>query len=127
MKTQKHTYLEQMIGWTHIDLRTVTKYQRFYLTLTGEARLLYESLRQINADWIGQQNSFRQQFSKIGNTRKQLFHSWRSFHFDKNTEMIDAYVHHIRQVATHLGYQELQILEVFKIPFLQDYTGLFSQ
>ena len=29
------------------------KVQRFCLTLTGEARLWYESLRLINADWIG--------------------------------------------------------------------------
>ena len=57
---------------------------------------------------------FRQQYSKIGNTREQLFFTWRSFHFDENTETIDAYVNHIRQVATLLGYQELQILEVFK-------------
>ena len=57
--------------------------QRFCLTLTGEARLWYESLRLINTDWIGLQNCFRQQYSKIGNTRDQLFHAWRSFHFDK--------------------------------------------
>ena len=57
---------------------------------------------------------FRQQYSKIGNTREQLFHTWRSFHFDKNTETMDAYVHHIRQVANLLGYQELWVLEVFK-------------
>ena len=36
------------------------------------------------------------------------------FHFDENTEIIDAYVNHIRQVAVLLGYQEPQILEVFK-------------
>ena len=29
-------------------------------------------------------------------------------------ETIDAYVHCIRQVANLLGYQELQVLEVFK-------------
>ena len=57
---------------------------------------------------------FRQQCSRIGNTREQLFHVWRSFHFDENTETIDSYVNHIRQVVTLLGYQELQILEVFK-------------
>ena len=57
---------------------------------------------------------FRQQYSKIGNTREQLFYACRSFHFDKNAETIDAYVNHIRQVTTLLGYQELQILEVFK-------------
>ena len=32
----------------------------------------------------------------------------------KNTETIDSYVTHIRQVATLLGYGEPQILEVFK-------------
>ena len=57
---------------------------------------------------------FRQQYFKIGNTMEQLFHAWRSFHFDENTETIDAYVNHIRQVATLLGYQEPQLLEVFK-------------
>ena len=57
---------------------------------------------------------FRQQYSKIDNTREQLFHAWRSFHFDEKTETIDAYVHRIRQVANLLGYQDPQILEVFK-------------
>ena len=38
----------------------------------------------------------------------------RSFSFDENTETIDAYVTHIRQVAALLGYGEPQILEVFK-------------
>ena len=44
------------------------KVQCFCLTLVGEARLWYESLRPINIDWIGLQNQFRQQYSKIGNT-----------------------------------------------------------
>ena len=57
---------------------------------------------------------FRQQYSKIGNTREQLFYTWRSFNFDENTETIDAYVTFIRQVAALLGYKEPQILEVFK-------------
>ena len=57
---------------------------------------------------------FRQQYSKIGNTREQLFHAWRSFYFDEIAETIDAYVHHIRQVANLLGYQDPKILEVFK-------------
>ena len=60
------------------------------------------------------QNIFWQQYSKVGNTREQLFHMWRPFHFDQNTETMDAYVNCIRQVATLLGYQEPQILEVFK-------------
>ena len=90
------------------------KVQRFCLTLVGEARLWYESLRRINAEWDDLQHLFRQQYSKIGNTREQLFHTWRSFHFDENAETIDAYVHHIRQVPNLLGYQDPQILEVFK-------------
>ena len=84
------------------------------MTLVGEARLWYESLRLINVDWAGLQNIFRQQYSRIGNTREQLFHVWRSFHFNENAETMDNYINCIRQVATLLGYQEPQMLEVFK-------------
>ena len=80
----------------------------------GEARLWYQYLEPINVDWQGIQNLFRQQYSKIGNTREQLFHACRSFNWDENTEEIDAYVTHIRQVVALLGYGEPQILEVFK-------------
>ena len=59
------------------------KVQRFCLTLTGEAGLWYKSFRSIIVDWTELQNSFRQQYSKIGNSREQLFHAWRSLHFDK--------------------------------------------
>ena len=60
--------------------------QRFCLTLLGEARFWYQSLEPINADWQELQNLFMQQYSKIGNTREQLFHAWISFNFDGNTE-----------------------------------------
>ena len=50
----------------------------------------------------------------MGNTREQVFPTWRPFNFDENTESVDAYVTHIRQVAAHLGYGEPQILEVFR-------------
>ena len=90
------------------------KVQRFCLTLLGEARLWYQSLEPVNVDWQGLQNLFRQQYSKIVNTREQLFHLWRFFSFDENTETIDVYVTCIRQVAALLGYGEPQILEVFK-------------
>ena len=43
-----------------------------------------------------------------------MFHPWRSFNFDENTETKDAYFTQIRQVGTLLGYGEPQILEVFK-------------
>ena len=89
------------------------KVQRFSLTLVGEARLWYESLRLINITLDGLKNIFRQQYSKIGNTRKQLFHAWRSFHFNEDTETIDAYINCMRQVVTLLEYQEPQILEFF--------------
>ena len=90
------------------------KVQRFCLTLLGEAKLWYHLLEPINVDWQGLQNLLRQQYSKIGNTREQLFHAWRSFSFDENTETIGAYVTGIRQVAALLGYGEPQILEVYK-------------
>ena len=75
------------------------KVQRLCLILLGEARLWYHSLEPINVDWQGLQNLFRQHYSKIGNMREELFHAWRSFSFDKKTEIIDACVTHIRQVA----------------------------
>ena len=60
------------------------------------------------------QECFRQQYSKFGNTREQLFHVWRSFHYDENVETIDSYVSRIKQVAALLNYGEPQILELFK-------------
>ena len=90
------------------------KVQGFSLTLLGEARLWYHSLELINVDWPEVQNVFRQKYSKVGNTQEQLFHAWRSFSFDENTETIDTYVIQIRQVVTLLGYGEPKILEVLK-------------
>ena len=90
------------------------KVQRFCLTLTGEARLWYKSLRPINIDWLGCKTSLGNNTLRIGNTREQLFHTQRSFHFNENAETMDTYVPCIRQVAIFLGYQEPQILEVFK-------------
>ena len=98
---------------THAFLEGV-KVLQFCLILVGEVRLWYESFRPIALDWNGLQNQFRQQYSKIGNTREQPFHAWRSFHFDENTESLDTYVTCIRQVATLLGYGKPQVLEVLK-------------
>ena len=108
-------HLPRMNDWmdTHAFQEGV-KVQNFCLTLVGEARLWYEFLRPINVDWIELQNQFRQQYSKIGSTREQLFHAWRSFHFNENTETLHPYVTHIRQVATLLGYGKPQVLKVFK-------------
>ena len=50
------------------------KVQKKCLTLLGKVRLWYQSLEPRNIDWKGLQNLFRQQYSKIGNTREQLFH-----------------------------------------------------
>ena len=43
-----------------------------------------------------------------------MFHAWRSYSFDEDTETIDAYVTWIRLVTALLGYGESQILEIFK-------------
>ena len=98
---------------TH-DFPDGVKVQRFCLTLTGEARLWYASLEPIAMTWPELQNQFRRQYSKLGNTREQLFHAWQSFHYDENVEMPDVYVTRIRQVAGLLGYGEPQVLEVFR-------------
>ena len=89
----------------------------FSLTLADEPRLWYETLRPIAIDWNGFQAQLRQKYFRIGNTNRHLLHIWRSFHFDENTENIDSYVTHIRQVVALLEYGEPQALEVFKNTF----------
>ena len=70
------------------------KVQRFCLNLLGEARLWFQSLEPLqNTTWPQLQSLFRQTYSKLGNTREQLFHAWRSFTFDENTETIDSFCH----------------------------------
>ena len=90
------------------------KVRCFCLTLIGEARLWYESLAPLDDDWPPLQNKFRWQYSKLGNTPEQLFHAWRMFKFDKNTDAIDSYALRVSQVAAKLNYGEMQILENFK-------------
>ena len=91
------------------------KVQRFYLILLGEARLWYQSLEPLeDTTWAQCKTYLDKRYSKLGNTHKQLFHAWRSFTFDENTETIDSYVIRIRQVVTLLGYEDPHILEVFK-------------
>ena len=98
---------------TH-DFPEAVTVQRFCLTLVGEARNWYATLESVAMMWPELQNMFRHQYSKIGNTRKQLFHAWRSFHYDENVETPDAYVIRIKQVARLLGYEDPQVFEVFK-------------
>ena len=69
------------------------KVQSFCLTLLREARLWLQSVEPLeNTTWPQLQNFFRQRYSKLGNTHEQLFHVWRSFTFDENTETINSYV-----------------------------------
>ena len=86
----------------------------FCITLIGEARLWYESLAPLDNDWPALQNKFRWQYSKIGNTPKQLFHAWRTFTFDENMDMVDSYILRMSQVTAMINYGEMQILENFK-------------
>ena len=90
------------------------KVRHFHVTLIVEARLWYESLAPLDNDWPALQNKFRWQYSKIGNTPEQMFHVWRTFKFDENTDSIDSYVLRMSQVAAMLNYREMQILENFK-------------
>ena len=93
------------------------KVRCFRVTLIGEARLWYESLAPLDNDWPTLQNKFRWQYSKIGNTPEQLFHAWRTFKFDENTDSVDSYVLRMSQVTAMLDYGEMQILENFKNTF----------
>ena len=86
-----------------------TKVRRFCLTLIGEARLWYESLKPTEMDWNALQECFRQQYSKFGSSRV-----WRSFRYDENEDTIDSYILNVKQVASLLNYGEPEILELFK-------------
>ena len=90
------------------------KVRRFCLTLTGEARLWYESLKPIDMDWNALQTCFRQQYSKFGSSTEQYFHVWRLFRYDENKDTIDSYILKVKQVASLLNYGEPEILELFK-------------
>ena len=91
-----------------------TKVRRFCLTLTGEARLWYESLKSIGMDWNALQTCFRKQYSKFGSSREQYFHVWRSFCYDENEDTIDSYILKVKQEASLLNYWEPEILGLFK-------------
>ena len=87
------------------------KVQRFCITLLGEERLWYQSLEPLgDTTWAQLQNLYL----KLGNTHEQLFHMWRSFTIDENTETIDSYVIRIRQVAILLGYGEPDIRGIYE-------------
>ena len=88
--------------------------QRFPLTLTNEAILLYQAIHPFQCSLEELQEIFSNHFSKVDNTREQLFHAWISFHFNENADIIDAFVQRMRQVAALLNYGELQILKVYK-------------
>ena len=60
-KTWKCIYLRTNDWMDTHSFQDHVKVQIFCLTLVGEARLWYKSLRSINIDWVGLQNIFRQQ------------------------------------------------------------------
>ena len=78
------THLLKMNDWMDTyNFPEDIKVRRFCLTLTGEARLWYESLKTIDMDWNALQTHFRQQYSKFASSREQYFHVWRSFRYDE--------------------------------------------
>ena len=77
---------------TH-DFPDDQKVRRFCLSLSGEARLWYETLGAQQLDWAGLQHHFQHQYSKFGNTREQYFHAWRSFIMMKRQILLtDTYI-----------------------------------
>ena len=103
-----------MIGCRLYHFEENVKVERFCLTLLGEARLWYETLNLNNIDWLELQNTFRQEYSKLGNTLEQYFHQWRSFYFDEDADNIDLYVMQVSQCTTMLNYGEPETLELMK-------------
>ena len=61
-----------MIGWKH-NFPDDTKVRRFCLTLIGEVRLWYESLRPIEMDWDALQECLRQQYQSSAVSGNNIF------------------------------------------------------
>ena len=76
-------HILQMIRWvdTH-NFAAGQRVQRFPLTLAGESRLWNQFMHLFPGIWEELWEKFRTQFSKINNTREQLFYALRSFPFD---------------------------------------------
>ena len=109
------SHLLSTIDWMEAhNFPNEVKVRCFCLMLIGEVRLWYELLTPLDDDWSALQNKCRWQYSKLGNTPKQLFHAWRTFKFDESTDTIDSYVLRMIQVAAMINYGEMQILENFK-------------
>ena len=87
--------------------------------------LWYESLRPIALDWNGLQTQFRQQYSKIGNTREQVFHAWRSFQLNKISEKLDPYTYKTDSVIFRL-WQITGLRSFKKYPSIKIILGSFS-
>ena len=111
---------------TH-DFPDDQKVRRFCFTLLSEARLWYETLGAQQLDRAGLQGHFQQQYSKFSNTREQYFHAWRSFHFDEAADILDGYIHKVKQVAALFNYGDPQILELFKNTLLSSLYYMLYQ
>ena len=99
-----HIFSVLEIGRKPTTIPNEVKVRGFCLTLTGETRLWYEPLSPLDDNWLALQNKFRWQYSKLGNTPEELFHAWRTFKFDKNTDTIDSYVLRMSQAAAMLKW-----------------------
>ena len=99
-------HLLRMNDWmdTHTHFKKVSKSNILPYINRGSKIMVWVVKTYKMYVWIGLQNQFKQQYSKIGNTREQLFHTWWSFHFDESADTLDSYVTCIRQVATLLDY-----------------------
>ena len=99
------------------------KVRHFRVTLIGEARLWYESLALLDNDWPALQNKFRWQYSKIGNTPEQLFHTWRTFKFDENTDSTDSLCFEDESGCSNAKlWRNANIREFLRTPFCTDFT-----
>ena len=97
----------------------------FCLTLVGDAHLWYDPIQLTYNDWLNLQKLFCWQFSKLGHTQEELLCRWRSFCFDETADIIDSYVLRLKQCAQMLGYNEGQVLELFKNILPNKYYYLF--
>ena len=111
---------------TH-DFASDQRVRRFPIAIVGEDRLWYQSIHPFLGNWEALQERLRTQFSNTGNTKEQLFHVCRPFHFDINAVVTDVNVQGIRQELKYLIIVNHQFQKYLKTLCHHICTGYYSK
>ena len=114
-KTWRVLFHTVMIDRFHKALQKMQNVSGFYLAIGNNGCLWYKSITLVDNNLIYLQGLFCRQICKLGHTQEELFQKGRSIQFDENVDIIDSYILWLRQCIQMVWYNEVQVLELFKI------------